>query len=118
VTGDAEQQAILRAAKDYNPGGELLLETAQLQGIRAKEWHNLKLRFQGAKITGLVDGRPVLTATDTLYSNGMAGLMAGGGPKELSTPFFDNLMIKAVDAPEPAASLAMRGQSPIYRRLA
>ena len=106
ATGDAEQQALLRAAKDYNPSGEQILGTAQLQSIRAGEWHNLKLRFQGSTLTGLVDGKPVLTATDTLYAKGMAGLMAGGGPTDLSTPFFDNVMIKAVDAPDPLPSPA------------
>jgi galactosylceramidase len=114
LTGDAEQQAILRANKDFNPGGELVLGSIQVPDIAPNTWHNLKLRLSGPTLTGFVDGRPILTATDTLYAKGMAGLLAGAAPKSLSTPFYDNLIIKPVDAPDPPQSPFTPQQQPIY----
>ena len=62
-----------------------------------------------------MDDKPVLSVTDTLYSHGMAGLLAGGGEqKKLSTPWFDNLLIKAVNAPTPKPTALTPEQSPIY----
>ena len=86
---------VIRGPKDKdNPeGGEKMLGSARIPGIHAKEWHKLKLRFDGSTITGFVDGKPVLRATDTLYSRGMVGLMTGGG-KKLSMSYFDNLLIR------------------------
>ena len=86
---------VIRGSKDKdNPeGGEKVLGSARIPGIHAKEWHKLKLRFNGSTITGFVDGKTVLRATDTLYSRGMVGLMTGGG-KKLSMPYFDNLLIR------------------------
>lgn len=79
--------------KDNPEGGEKVLGSARIPGIHAKEWHKLKLRFNGSTITGFVDGKTVLRATDTLYSRGMVGLMTGGG-KKLSMSYFDNLLIR------------------------
>ncbi len=94
LVGDAEQQALILAQKDDGAGGELELGSIQLPNIKPDEWHNLKLRFEGSVISGLVDDKTVITATNALYSHGMAGLMAGGEKKKLSTPYFDNLLIK------------------------
>ena len=79
--------------KDNSEGGEKVLGSARIPGIHAKDWHKLKLRFNGSTITGFVDGKTVLRATDTLYSRGMVGLMTGGG-KKLSMSYFDNLLIR------------------------
>jgi galactosylceramidase len=114
AVGDAEQQALIKAQKDDSDGGERVLGTVQVPNIGAKHWHNLKLCFQGSTITGSVDGKPVLTGTNTLYSHGMAGLLAGPAGKKLSMPYFDNLLIKASDAPMPSPSLPAPGQLPIY----
>jgi len=86
---------VIRGPKDKdNPeGGEKVLGSARIPGIHAKEWHKLKLRFNGSTITGFVDGKTVLRATDRLYSRGMVGLMTGGG-KKLSMSYFDNLLIR------------------------
>jgi galactosylceramidase len=86
---------VIRGPKDKdNPvGGEKVLGSARIPGIHAKEWHKLKLRFNGSTITGFVDGKTVLRATDTLYTRGMVGLMTGGG-KKLSMSYFDNLLIR------------------------
>jgi len=112
--GDAEQQAILKAEMNDGGGGEKVLGTVRLLNITARQWHNLKLRFEGSAITGLVDDKPVLSATDSLYIRGMAGLLAGGDKKKLSMPYFDNLLINGIDAPVPNPSAAMPGRSAIY----
>ena len=117
ATGDAEQQALARGEKNARSGGELVLNSVQVPGIHAGSWHSLKLVFRGSTITGLVDEHQVLTATDSLYSRGMAGLVAGGDERTLSTPFYDNLNIQADDAPSSSPSPAQQAQDPIYRHL-
>ncbi|MBW8782516.1 MAG: galactosylceramidase [Verrucomicrobia bacterium] len=114
AVGDAEQQALIKAGKDEGEGGEKVLGTVQLSTIGSNQWHNLKLRFEGPTITGWVDGKQILNATDPLYLHGMAGLLAGGGKKKLSTPYFDNVVIKPLNAPDPKSSSAAPGQSPLY----
>lgn len=114
AAGDAEQQRIIAAQKDDSEGGEKVLATVQLPTIRSGQWHNLKLRFEGSKLSALVDSKPVLTATNELYQQGMAGFLAGQDKKRISTPWFDNLLIKAINAPVPKPTTASPGQTPIY----
>ncbi len=101
LVGDAEQQAAIKAANDDSAGGEKGLATVQLDGIASGQWHRLKLQFSGSTITGLVDGKPVLTVTDTLYGRGMAGLLATQGDGKTSRPWFDNLVVSAVGGATP-----------------
>ena len=115
LTGDAEQQALIKAQRDDSEGGEKELGSVQLSNISSNQWHNLKLRFDGSVITASIDDKPVLKANDSLYSHGMAGLSAGSGKKNLSTPYFDNLLIKGLNDPTPKPTSAMPGQSPIYK---
>jgi galactosylceramidase len=115
LVGDAEQQALIKAQNDASEGGEKVLAVAQLAEAGAKRWHNLKLQFSGAEITGLVDGKPVIAVTDRLYGKGMAGLMAGADAHKLGMPYFDNVTIKRINGPEPEPSIALPGQAPIYR---
>jgi galactosylceramidase len=114
LEGDAEQQALIKAGRDDSEGGEKELGSAQISDVSSNQWHNLKLRFEGTKITASVDDKPVLTATDPLYTHGMAGLRTGGGRKNLSTPYFDNLLIKGLNDPVPKATTALPGQTVIY----
>jgi galactosylceramidase len=114
LIGDAEQQALIKAQNDASEGGEKDLGSVQLSNVSSNQWHNLKLRFEGSAITASVDEKSVLTATNSLYSHGMAGLRAGNGKKNLSTPYFDNVLIKGLNDPTPKPSQAMQGQSPIY----
>ena len=114
AVGDAEQQAILKAQNNDGEGGEKLLGEVPVPNVSPNKWHNLKLRFEGSNITALVDDKPVLTTTDTLYPRGMAGLMAGGEKKKLCTPYFDNVLIKPANTLLPKPSSAAPGQSPIY----
>jgi len=116
VVGDAEQQRLIAAGKDEGEGGEKALASVRLPSVRANQWHNLKLRFQDSEIIGLIDGKSVLRASDSLYTHGMAGLLAGGGRKSLSTPWFDNLLIKGVGSSDPKAATFAPGQFPLYER--
>lgn len=117
LVGDAEQQALIKAqnqAEAARAGGEKVLATAHVGGVAAGAWHALTLRFDGASITGLVDGKPVLQASDALYAHGMAGLMAGASPTALSRPWFDNVAIGRPGAAPPAATPTLPGQQPLY----
>lgn len=116
LVGDAEQQALIKARNDASEGGEKVLAVAQVPGVGAKRWHNLKLQFKGTAITGYVDGKPVLAATDGLYGKGMAGLMAGAHTEKLDMPYFDNVTVNPVNGPLPKPSTALPGQGPMYRR--
>jgi galactosylceramidase len=116
LVGDAEQQALIKARNDASEGGEKVLAVAQVPGVGAKRWHNLKLQFKGTAITGYVDGKPVLAATDGLYGKGMAGLMAGAHAEKLDMPYFDNVTVNQVNGPLPKPSTALPGQGPMYRR--
>ena len=84
--------------------------------VATNQWHNLKLRFEGSTITGLVDDQPVIQVNNALYPSGMAGLMAGGNAKNLCTPYFDNVIIKGVNAPNPSPTPSSLGQRPIYTK--
>jgi len=93
LIGDAEQQAAILARKDVEIGGEYTLAEATVAGLSACQWHNLRLRFEGDRITGYVDGREVVKAESDHYTHGMAGLMAPLQDKKVSTPYFDNLRV-------------------------
>ncbi|MGA2220135.1 MAG: hypothetical protein ABSG51_18765 [Terracidiphilus sp.] len=114
AAGDAEQQALAHGQRIANQGGERVLDSVHLVGIHADTWHRLKLVFNGSAIAGVVDGKQVLTASDNLYTTGMAGLMAGGDDKTLSTPYYDNILIQKGDEVIPPPSSAAKGQTPIY----
>lgn len=113
LVGDAEQQALIKAANDASEGGEKELGAVQVAGISANQWHRLTLRFAGTSITGFVDGRQVLSATDSLYARGMAGLLARAG-KKLSTPYYDNVAIKPLNAPASAPTHTVKAPVPLY----
>jgi galactosylceramidase len=81
--------------KDNPEGGESVLGAIRLNNAQINRWHNLTLRFDGANITALVDGKAVLRATDTTYARGMVGLMTGSG-KKLSMSYFDNVFIRGL----------------------
>jgi len=107
LVGDAEQQALIRASRDDSEGGEKVLASSHADGVGPDQWHRLGLRFQGDRITGLLDGKAMLAATDDLYDHGMAGLLAGQNGQVVSRPWFDNLAITPPDgtsaAPAPPA---------------
>jgi galactosylceramidase len=98
LIGDAEQQALI-AAGGRSPGGEhTLAEATAAPG--PEQWRRLTLRFEGPRITALLDGGQVLEAVDETHGAGMAGLLAGTEPS-FSTPHFADLVVKELGAGDP-----------------
>ena len=102
LIGDKEQQALILARKDVETGGEYTIAEAHVKGVDACQWHNLRLRFEGDRLSGFVDGQMVVEATSDHYAKGMAGLIAPLQERRVSTPFFDNLKIVPLGRTKPA----------------
>jgi galactosylceramidase len=112
LVGDAEQQALIRAAHDTAPGGTAVLGEARVPA-GSGVWHRLGLRFTGKSIVGSVDGKPVVTVLDGTYGYGMAGLLAGGNATRWSRPWFDQFSLTPTKSQAASAGpLAPRG--PLY----
>ena len=81
-----------------------LLASGKISNIAADQWHTLMLSFSRSAIEGFVDKIQVLSAVDSTFSEGMAGLMTGSIDKTKNIAWFDNLMIKSPkgDNPRPA----------------
>lgn len=116
LVGDAEQQALIKAANDAAEGGEKILASAPLAGVAADRWHTLKLQFSGTRIRGYVDGKPLVEATDALYGKGMAGLLAGPAQTGLSMPYYRDVVVNRVDGALPPPTKPLPGQAPLYVR--
>jgi len=116
LVGDAEQQALIKAANDAAEGGEKVLARAPLAGAAADRWHTLKLQFSGTRIRGYVDGKPVVEATDALYGKGMAGLLAGPAQAGLSMPYYRDVVVNRVDGALPPPTKRLPGQASLYAR--
>jgi len=114
LVGDAEQQALIRAGGDVGEGGEKVLASARLAGMKPLAWHTLRLRMQGSALSAVVDGKVVLTATDALYRQGMAGLLAGADDRTMSTPTYDNITITPVGSSGDGPSATVPKGAPIY----
>jgi len=106
--------ALFAATQERNADAGKQLATGQAANVAGRQWHNVKLQFSGTTITGFVDGVQVLTATDSLYSSGMAGLITGE-VRERNTALFDNLLINAVGAAAPKPTVFAPTQTPIYK---
>ena len=127
LIGDKEQQAIILARKDVEVGGEYTLDEKEVSGITALQWHNLRLRFEGDRISGYVDGIEVVKATSDHYGKGMAGLIAPLKERRVSTPYFDNLKITplgrtqttqtVVPSIQPLYPTSSHGREGLLRRL-
>lgn len=113
LIGDKEQQALILARKDVEIGGEYTLAEADVKGISACQWHNLKLRFDGDQITGYIDGVEVVRATSDHYGKGMAGLIAPLHERSVSTPYFDNVCITPLGRTQ-ATSTSIPTMQPLY----
>ncbi len=113
--GDKEHQAALLAAGHSGERGEKQMAVGIVKNIAPNQWHNVKLQFSGEHITGFVDGLPILSATNSLFSHGMAGLVTSDHQTR-NTACFDNLLINAVGAATPKPTEFAPTQTPIYRR--
>ena len=112
--GDKEHQEALRAAGNTGEKGERQMITGTAKNFDVKQWHNVKLQFAGTAITGFVDGAQVLSATNSVFSHGMAGLVTGDS-KTRNTACFDNLLINAVGTATPKPTTFSKKQMPIYK---
>lgn len=97
------------------PAAEIQLATVKVDNMSGNQWHNLKIRFAGTGITGFVDQKSILTATDTTYVNGMAGLVTGGENNARNTAFFDNLIIKSSESVHPEPTAFSKSIKPMYK---
>jgi galactosylceramidase len=73
------------------------LAAGEVANWSAGTWHNVKLRFEGSKLTLLVDGQTTITAVDQGFPHGLAGLITGGDGVARNSALFDNLLINRVN---------------------
>lgn len=114
--GDKEHQDLLRseaAAGTADQRGERAVGRAVLANFDPSKWHRLRLTFSGSVISGFVDGVKLVSATDTRFTRGMAGLIACDG-SDRSTPYFANLSITPLGASEPAPTVLSPMPRPLY----
>jgi galactosylceramidase len=93
-----------------------LLASGKVIGVKANNWHNVKLQFSGSNITGFVDNVQVLQAIDKTYAKGMIGLMTTDENPKRTTAQFDNIVINAMNKTIPAARNIAKNVSPIYKK--
>jgi galactosylceramidase len=114
---DADGSCSLYAStqqRNGDPGRQLA--TAQAGEIGTNRWHNFKLQFTGTNITAFVDQKQVLTAGDSTYKQGMAGMLTGGQGNARNSALFDNLIINTVNGPKPAPTVFASDAHPMYKR--
>jgi galactosylceramidase len=90
------------------------LATNSVAGWKADGWHNVKLRFEGSKITMLVDGAEVVSAEDATFGRGLAGLITGGDGNARNSALFDNLTINRVNGGKVEPTVFAQDRRPIY----
>ena len=91
-----------------------LLATGRATNIVSNRWHALMLVFSGSTIRGFVDRIQILAATDSTFSEGMAGLVTGSRNKTKNTALFDNLVIKSLGRTFPSPSVFPKKAYPMY----
>jgi len=106
--------ALFATTQARNEAAGTQLATGTAPSIAGNQWHNVKLQFSGDILTGFVDGARILSATNSLYSRGMAGLITGDF-RTRNTACFGNLLINAVGAPTPKPTVFAKSQTPIYK---
>lgn len=76
----------------YNASTETfeLLATSEAFGWQPKTWYTLQLSFSGNTITASVNGQQVLSATDSTFTKGRAGVYGYGE----SNLVFDNFIVQ------------------------
>lgn len=114
LIGDAEQQALILARKDVEVGGEFTLASTTVEGVKACQWHNLKLRFLNDEITGFVDGKEIVKVKSTHYLHGMAGLLSPLQKHRVCTPYFDNLEIQPIGCTQAIGKQNTKNIRPLY----
>jgi hypothetical protein len=72
------------------------------------------LRFSGNTITGFVNNNLILSASDSIFAEGMAGLVSGSKDKTSNIAMFDNLMIKPAKGTKRNPAVFSKEIKPIY----
>jgi hypothetical protein len=67
-------------------GATKVLASGQVDGFDGAAWHRVALRFDGDRITPVLDGSVLATVTDSTYANGQTGLAVS----DYATTQFDN----------------------------
>jgi galactosylceramidase len=106
--------ALYVSTQDEKTEPGTLLATGKVSDCAANQWHTLKLRFSGTAITAYADNIRILAATDSTFSEGMAGLITGSKNKTRNAALFDNLMIQSLKDPPPGRTLFSRNVHPLY----
>ena len=86
----------------------------KVEGWKPDGWHNLMLRFEGSKITLLVEGVATITAQDQEFSHGLAGLITGGDGDARNSALFDNLLINRVNGGAVLPTVFAQDADPMY----
>ncbi len=92
-----------------------LLAAGKISNIAADQWHTLMLSFSGSAIEGFVDKIQVLSAVDSTFSEGMAGLVTGSKDKTKNIAWFDNLVIKSPKGEIPSPADFSEKVVPMYK---
>ena len=92
-----------------------LLAAGKISNIAADQWHTLMLSFSGSAIEGFVDKIQVLSAVDSTFSEGMAGLVTGSKDKTKNIAWFDNLLIKSPKGEIPSPADFSEKVIPMYK---
>ena len=114
MSADGTCSLFISTQKENETNG-IKIASAVVPDFSPNQWHKLKLQFSGDLITGFADDKKVVTTKNSVYANGMAGLMTGIDPKLRNTAFFDNLLINKVNAAVPKPFL-FQHISPIYKK--
>jgi len=89
--------------KSDDNGNRTVLATASVAPLGVGTWHSLALSFAGSAITASVDGKPVVTVTDSSYTSGQVGLGLTG----YATDQFDNLSVTPTPPAVPTATVTV-----------
>ena len=112
---DADGNCAIYIANQALKGtGDRQLAAAKVSDWKPDAWHNVKLRFQGPKITMLVNDADVAEIADGMFGRGIAGLITGGDGNDRNTALFDNLLINRVNGGAISPTVFPQDGQPIY----
>ncbi len=114
LSSDGTCSLYVSQQNDKNELGALLA-SGKISNIAADQWHTLMLSFSGSAIEGFVDKIQVLSAVDSTFSEGMAGLVTGSKDKTKNIAWFDNLLIKSPKGEIPSPADFSEKVIPMYK---
>jgi hypothetical protein len=91
--GEVDEEGAVRVGAYAD--SEEILARAERPGIWQPGANRLQLDCVGERITFWLNGERLLSATDSRWSSGRIGLLAGGGRDEATEVAFDNLVVSA-----------------------